>query len=624
MGAIYLAADRETGAEVAVKALVGYFDAADDRAVAAAHQRLAHESETLAQLAHPCVPRTLGLCEDGAQLFLVMEHLPGADLDRRLTQTAPDGTSVAGQPFPLADVLRWGVALCRVLEHLAARPRPVIHHDIKPANILVDPLADTLHLVDFGTARARLDRRGTVGLDRSSLYGTVGYAPPEQYRGRSEPRSDVYALAATLYHLASDDDPADHPFSFPRLDALGPFGDVLRPALDREVARRPHAAVLRRRLEGLLETAGSGLLRAPDGSWLPDEEALVGWCVREWGHAAEWLAGRLPEQVARWWGDHRLAAGLRRIVATEPHSGRALDRALALIDPAGFGRERPRLACDEAVVDFGRLPGNVLRRDVVIENVGRRYVDLELALPRWLGGVCEQSGLAPGRRTTLALAPQLGRVLLGGQRRGVVVVQESRSNAWPNQPLLSIQVRASIPWRVVLGRRGLPLGGLGLALLVWLGAGLPVPQPPPPALPALLVADEVSAPETGVASVVDVAQQHLDAGNYQAARTTLIAFLQQHGESAAVRTLLNDVLYREAVLLLEQGNWQGARAALQVLLANAPAYRDAPELLGETYRRAARAALDRGDLEGARREMQAFLEYRARQATDAAIAPGRR
>jgi tRNA A-37 threonylcarbamoyl transferase component Bud32 len=623
MGAIYLATDRETGAEVVVKALVSYFDAADEQAAAAARERLAHEAETLAQLVHPCVPRTFGLCEDGAQLFLVMEYLPGTDLDRRLTHTAGDGTPVAGQPFPLADVLRWGVALCRVLEYLAARPRPVIHHDIKPANVLVDPLADTVHLVDFGTARVRLSPGGTVGMDRSSLYGTVGYAPPEQYRGRSEPRSDVYALAATLYHLASDDDPADHPFSFPRLDALGRFGDALRPALEAEVTRRPFAAQLRQRLERLLDTAGSGLLRAPDGAWLADKAALVDWCVGEWQRATEWLPGRLPEQVARWWGDQQLAAGLRRIVAVETHPDRALDRALALIDPIGYGRERPQLACDTALVDFGRLPGSVLRRDVVIANTGRRYVDLDLIVPRWLNGTCEVSGLAPGGRTTLALAPEPGRMLFGGQRQGVATVRD-RHAARLGRPLLALPVRASVPWRVILGRRGLPLGGFGLALLVWLGAGLPTPQPAPPALPAVLAAGNAPLAQTDVDDVLRIAQQHRDAGNYQAARTTLSAYLQQHGASAAVRAQLNDVLYAEAVLLLEQGNWQGARAALEVLLALSPNHGDAPELLGQTYQRAAQAALARGDREGARRELQALLKHQQQQLNGANTAPSRR
>jgi tRNA A-37 threonylcarbamoyl transferase component Bud32/tetratricopeptide (TPR) repeat protein len=609
MGAIYLATDRQTGRQVVVKGLIDYFDAADPRAAHAARQRFAQEAETLAQLNHPCIPRTVGTFEDGAQLFLVMEYIAGADLDRRLSHTTPNGERAAGQPIPLADVLRWGVALCRVLEYLATRARPVIHHDIKPANVLVGPAADTIHLVDFGTARARLDAGGAVGLEHSSLYGTVGYAPPEQYRGRSEPRSDVYALAATLYHLASDDDPSDHPFSFPRLAALGGLGEALRDALDMEVSHRPDAADLRRRLEALLVRCGAGLLRAPDGSWLEDEDALVGWCLREWGRAAAWLRDGLPDQVGRWWDDRALEAALRRVVEAEPDADVALDRALALLDPAGVGRERPQLACDTPDIDFGQLPSSVLRRDILIENVGRRHVVLYVFLPRWLGGKSGLLTLAPGKRTMLSLAPDLSRVYLGGRLRGEVLVRDHYGRGAVNSPLLRLPVRATVPRRYILSRYGLPLGGAGLALLVWLGAGLPLPQPDSPALPAVLVGDlgSVGAPPADEAAALRAAREFLARGDFQAARTTLIGSLDRHGESGAVRDLLHETLYREAVLLVERGDWEGRRAALQTLLANTPAYRDAPQLLAETYRRAARSALGREDLAGARLELEALL-----------------
>lgn len=616
MGAIYLATDRETGRQVAVKTLVDYFDTSDTRQVAAARERLAQEAETLAQLRHGCIPRTLGVCEDGAQLFLVMEYIVGADLDQRLSRSTP--AVYAGQPFALADVLRWGVALCRVLEYLAAQPQPVIHHDIKPANVLVDPAADTIHLVDFGTARVRLDPHGDVGLAQSSLYGTVGYAPPEQYRGRSELRSDVYALAATLYHLASDDDPADHPFSFPKLGALGALGAALGDALDREVERRPTAAQLRRRLEALLAPAGVALLRAPDGTWLPDKEALVAWCLREWSRAAEWLRNGMPEQIARWWEAGPLAAELRQLVEREPNPDVALDRALALIDPEGQGREQPRVVSDAARLDFGTLPGSVVRRDITIENTSRRYVALYIFLPRWLGGRSGLLALPPGRRTMLSLAPDLSRVYIGGRLRGHVLVRDHYGRRAADVPLLRVPVQASVPRRYILRRYGLPLGGTGLALLVWLGAGLPLPQEPSPALPALLAEADARAelPLTDEASLLKTARQQLEERNYQAARTTLITALQRGGESVAVRSQLNEVFYQESKQLIDQGNWQGARAVLEPLLATAPGYRDAEELLVRTYRRAAQSAADRGDLAGAQMELEALLARSLSEAQD--------
>src|SRR5262249_41092326 len=145
----------------------------------------------------------------------------------------------------LEDVLRWGVALCGVLEYLAARrPSPIVHHDIKPANLVLDSASGGIFLVDFGAAAAPHIPADGDTWPQSRPHGTRAYAAPEQYRALSEPRSDIYALAATLYPLATDDDPAAHPFSFPQLGALGELGLVLGAALDPDVSRRPTAATL--------------------------------------------------------------------------------------------------------------------------------------------------------------------------------------------------------------------------------------------------------------------------------------------------------------------------------------------------------------------------------------------
>jgi hypothetical protein len=128
----------------------------------------------------------------------------------------------------------------------------VIHNDIKPANVIVDASSDRAVLVDFGIATARYARRaaGQPGRQRSSLYGTEGYAAPELYDGKAEPRSDVYALAATAYHLLTDDDPRTHPLQFPKIDTLPEeVRPVLRNALDIDVQKRPSAAQLMERLK---------------------------------------------------------------------------------------------------------------------------------------------------------------------------------------------------------------------------------------------------------------------------------------------------------------------------------------------------------------------------------------
>jgi len=147
---------------------------------------------------------------------------------------------------------------------------------------------DTIRLVDFGTARARLIAQpdGRIGIQRSSIYGTSGYAPPEQYRGKSEPRSDVYALAATLYHLATNDHPGNDPFKFPRCEDLGLLGEALKSALEHDPQRRPDAATFRATLEKLPTFHP---LVAPDSSCLYNEQAVVRWCQMNWLDAQKWL-----------------------------------------------------------------------------------------------------------------------------------------------------------------------------------------------------------------------------------------------------------------------------------------------------------------------------------------------
>ena len=603
MGALYLADDRESGGRVVVKSLGDYFDPCDDREAAAARERLANEARLLASLSHPAIPRFIGSFQEGVRVYVVMEYIAGVDLQQRLTAGGAEGRP--GSPYPRTDVLRWGVALCRVLEYLASRPQPLVHHDIKPANLLVDQSGDRIYLVDFGAAQARRRRAENTG--RGGAYGTVGYAPPEQYRGHSDPKSDVYALAATLYHLATDDDPGDHPFSFPRLGELGPLGETLARALDRDARRRPPARALRERLEELLAAAGGALLRAPDGTWLPDRQALVAWCLSHWGAAASWLYAGLPEQIELWWGDASLARALRS-ARQMPDRGLGLDAALAQIDPRGLGRERPVLAADAAEVDFGTLPGEVLRRDVTIVNSGRRFASLYVHLPRWLRGSCSKLALAPGERATLSLSPDLGRVFLGGRLRGEVVVRgRSGSGSW-NAPTLRVAAHGRVPLRSALARYRRLLGGAGVALLLWAGSGFSHPLPPDTAtFQARIAQAQAALPPAGDAR--DLALLHAEdsfrRGDYRAS----LELLSRYADDPRARRLLDDSARRLASAALRRGDWEEARAALRLLLEDDPRHPEARALLRETYYRAAEAARQRGDLAGARAELEALLEH---------------
>jgi serine/threonine protein kinase len=473
MGAIYLATDHEAfDRTVVVKAMLDYFDPADPQAARAAQERFVQEARTLAALRHPAIPQIFTYFVDGPHNYIVMEYIEGHDLLQRLSHAhGTTGRGIPGRPYAREDVLRWGVALCRVLEYLASRqPHPVVHHDIKPANLLLDRNSGDIRLVDFGTARARLlAQGGAAGLRQSSLYGTQGYAAPEQYGGQSEARSDVYALAATLYHLATDDDPRGHPFDFPRLKELGALGPALARALENDVAQRPTAAKLRRQLEDLLAPSASQSIQTPDGLEVYDTVELARWCEANWQPASAWLYGVLPEQIERVWGRTRLAQQLRDSMLKHRDDRNAgLDAALALLDPNGFGAARPQVITATQALDFGALaPRVACEQLLILANSGRRHVDAALGVPGWISASTMAISLPPGERMAIELSAEGWRAPTLGQLHDNLVVHDGPTT------LLEVETWAAVsrwssfwqrqrPWSVAA------LAALSLALLlVW-------------------------------------------------------------------------------------------------------------------------------------------------------------
>jgi hypothetical protein len=389
MGALYLAVDHcAFERSVAIKALLGPSD----------EERLAYEARMLAALRHPAIPQIFGYIQEKQQSYIAMQHVEGASLQHGLTQ-ADEG--ISGQPYPLEQTLAWGAQICGALEYLASRrPYPVVHRDIKPANLVLDDASGALFLVDFGAATSVWPGRPDGA--HQEPFGTPGYAPPEQYRGEAEPRSDVYALAATLYHLLTDDDPSLHPFAFPQLDRLGDASEVLRAALHPDPAQRPEAATLRRQLEVLRSLSTTPTLISPDGTVLDSERALTAWCERSWVLAEGWLRGGLPAQVERWRGE-RLAQQLRDLVRRHADAGAALDATLALLDPAEFGVAAPRLVAATTALDFGTVPKTPAVCQLTIANVGRRYVSAHVTTPKWITAATTQIVLAPGSQISLKL-----------------------------------------------------------------------------------------------------------------------------------------------------------------------------------------------------------------------------
>jgi serine/threonine protein kinase len=432
MGALYLATDREAfDRTVVIKGLLDDAAGSSPQDAQAARARFEREARTLAALAYPTIPQIFSYFQEGAQNYIVMAYVEGHDLAQGLTHPDPaTGQPVKGRTYPLPDVLRWGVALCRTLEYLSSKTPPVIHQDIKPANLILNPHSDELFLVDFGAARARVVIPAS-GHARTAIFGTPGYAAPEQYQGQSNPRSDVYALAATLYHLATDDDPSAHPFSFPRLIYLGYLGPILRAALEPDWSKRPTATMLREQIEAILTPESWRVLHTPDQVALTSELELAAWCEQHWEAATDWLYSGLPDHVQMAWVKLALADKLRRCAQQhegDPNAG--LDAAIALLDPSGFGALAPILAADASEIDLDTfVPGTTAQmsnRSLVIRNSGRRYIRAAVALPGWMSTPTSDITLPPSREITLVLEAHLDRAPILPRNAAVVVRGDNR------------------------------------------------------------------------------------------------------------------------------------------------------------------------------------------------------
>lgn len=438
MGAIYLATDREAfDRTVVIKTLLdpeGPVDLAEQQA---AQERFLREARTLAALRFPTIPRIYSCFQDGGQTYIAMEYIAGTDLNAHLSRVdEATGQPIPGRPAPMSSVVRWGIALCRTLEYLAACEPPVVHQDIKPANLILARDSGELYLVDFGAARLR--PVATPGGGKTAIFGTPGYAAPEQFQGQSEPRSDVYALAATLYHLATDDDPADHLFDFPRLSHLGYIGQILRGALQAAPARRPDATELRVQLEALQRADGNRPLRTPDGSLLFTEGELAGWLEGNWREATAWLYGALPERVEADWVRPDLARRLRQWSAPFAQArDRGLDAVLAQLDPRGFGAATPQIVADQSPLDLGEIViGAPIVNGLQLRNVGRRYVEVTIEGPSWLRVQPKAAAIVPREAATLAFEANQ-RLSPSRTNSGAIVLSDA-----DRQSLLSVKVEA--------------------------------------------------------------------------------------------------------------------------------------------------------------------------------------
>jgi serine/threonine protein kinase len=232
MGTTYKAMDLQTSRPVAVKVL--HLSRAQEWTTL---EMFVQEAKLLQQLTHPSIPRyveyfTIDSPRD-QQFVLVQEYIDGETLQHKVE---------AGWQPSAEEIRHIALQLVDILEYLHGLHPPVVHRDVNPKNIILSP-ENTVYLVDFGAVQEKMR---TNDLEETTIVGTFGYTPFEQFRGAAVPASDFYALGATLLFLLTGKHPSeiltkprknrfqDIPLITPRLIRL--LNGLLEPVVERRIA----------------------------------------------------------------------------------------------------------------------------------------------------------------------------------------------------------------------------------------------------------------------------------------------------------------------------------------------------------------------------------------------------
>ncbi|MEZ5345089.1 MAG: protein kinase [Pyrinomonadaceae bacterium] len=214
MGSVYIATDERFGSTVAIKETLF-----SDEHFKKAFKR---EARLLNSLKHSALPKVSDhFIEDNGQ-YIVMEYIGGDDLFEMMEKN--------GKTFSRDEVLTWTKQLLDALEYLHNQENPVIHRDIKPQNLKLTSHGQIV-LLDFGLAKGNPTDANHQTAANSIFGYSRNYASLEQIQGTgTDPRSDLYSLAATVYHLITGTPPAD---ALTRvMMVLNEEPDPLKPAAD--------------------------------------------------------------------------------------------------------------------------------------------------------------------------------------------------------------------------------------------------------------------------------------------------------------------------------------------------------------------------------------------------------
>ena len=190
MSFVYLAMDTHLNRNWAVKEVRKRGSGKNDEIVV---NSLLAEANMVKRLDHPALPRIVDIIDTGETIYIVMDFIEGESLDKILSEYGAQ---------PEEKVIDWAMQVCDVFSYLHSQKPPIIYRDMKPANLMLKPNGN-ISIIDFGIAREYKEQN----LADTTVLGTKGYAPPEQYSGQTDPRSDIFALGMTMHHLLTGVDP---------------------------------------------------------------------------------------------------------------------------------------------------------------------------------------------------------------------------------------------------------------------------------------------------------------------------------------------------------------------------------------------------------------------------------
>lgn len=197
MSIVYLAMDKHLNKQWAVKEIRKKGNGKNDEIVV---NSLLAEANMMKKLDHPSLPRIVDIIDNGITIYVVMDYIEGESLDKILIEHGA---------LPEEMVVNWAKQLCDALSYLHSQKPSIIYRDMKPANVMLKPEGN-IKIIDFGIAREYKEQN----LADTTVLGTKGYAPPEQYSGQTDPRSDIFALGMTMHHLLTGIDPRNgEPYS---------------------------------------------------------------------------------------------------------------------------------------------------------------------------------------------------------------------------------------------------------------------------------------------------------------------------------------------------------------------------------------------------------------------------